>query len=154
MVTATDLRLAKMAKYIKIENDDDFTFLFNMFERARGRIRKEISVLDIEQSATVMRIYEALHMSDSSNTQEFTAAEEIKESPKAKNKPTKAPGSPSNVKATRLKSDLCHDHPYYGAVKVPRHDCKGCWAAYKKMNPSLYTLKRRQFERKNSKEAS
>jgi len=66
LVIATDLRLAKMAKYIKIENDDDFTFLFNMFERARGRIRKEISVLDIDQSATVMRIYEALRVSDSS----------------------------------------------------------------------------------------
>jgi hypothetical protein len=153
-VIATDLRLAKMAKYIKIEEDDDFTFLFNMFERARGRIRKEVSVLDIEQSATVMRIYDALHVADSSPVQEDTVAEGSKEIPKAKNRTTKAPRTPNSVKVTRPKSDLCRDHPYYGAVKVPRHDCEGCWAAYKKMNPSLYTLKRRQFERKNSKEAS
>lgn len=153
-MTATDLRLAKMAKYIKIEEDDDFTFLLNMFERARGRIRKEISVLDIEQSATVMRIYDALHVADSSPAQEDAVAEGSKEIPKAKNRPTKAPKNPNSVKVARPKSDLCRDHPYYGAVKVPRHDCEGCWAAYKKMNPSLYTLKRRQFERKNSKEAS
>ena len=153
-MTATDLRLAKMAKYIKIDDDDDFTFLFNMFERARGRIRKEVSVLDIEQSATVMRIYEALHEADSSTAQGFTTGEETEGNPKEKSKPTKALKSPSNAKAIRNKSDLCRDHPYYGAVKMPRHDCEGCWAAYKKMNPSLYTLKRRQFERKISKEAS
>jgi len=143
-----------MTKYIKIEDDNDFTFLLNMFERARGRIHKEVSVLDIEQSAIVMRIYDALHVADSSPTQEAKAAEGSKEIPKAKSRTTKAPKSTNSVKTTRPKSDLCLEHPYYGAVKVPRHDCEGCWVAYKKMNPSLYTLKRRQFERKNSKEAS
>ena len=142
-----------MAKYIKIENDDDFTFLFNMFERAKGRIRKEVSVLDIEQAAIVMRIYEALHVADSGEEESATTKESLVD-PKAKKRLTKAPRNSSNVKVSRPKSDLCHDHPYYGAVKVPRHDCEGCWVAYKKLNPSLYTLKRRQFERKNSKEAS
>jgi hypothetical protein len=28
--------------------------------------------------------------------------------------------------------NLCKDHPAYGAVRPPRTDCLGCWAAFKK----------------------
>lgn len=44
---------------------------------------------------------------------------------------------------------LCEEHPAYGAVRMPRTDCKGCWAAYEKLNPNTANLARAKFNRKN-----
>jgi hypothetical protein len=42
----------------------------------------------------------------------------------------------------------CKEHPKYEAKRVPRTDCKACWALYKQFHPLDYPLKRKDFERK------
>ena len=144
-----------MTKYIRIEDESDFIFLQNMFNRAISKIKNNASRFDIEQAETIMRIHESLcsasNQAPGSGTQEDSTIEQKNNATK-----TRVSKNPKSVrkssKPSRIRVNLCEDHPYYGAVRSPQHDCSGCWDAYKSLNPNAYEKKRRDFERKMSKE--
>jgi hypothetical protein len=143
-----------MTKYIRIENESDFIFLQGMFDRAINKIKTETSRFDVEQAETIMRIHESLYSATNKPSGEDNAGNVESIDKRAKKRVSKNPKSvrkSANHPTPRL--NLCEQHPYYGAVRAPQHDCDGCWKAYKSLNPNAYERKRRDFERKMSKEA-
>lgn len=144
-----------MTKYIQIEDESDFIFLRSMFDRAIGKIKANASRFDIDQAETIIRIHESLYNAkdeahDTSDKEQVSA---IKEENVTKKRISKNPKSVrKSSKPPKMRLNLCEEHPYYGAVRSPQHDCSGCWSAYKSLNPNAYEKKRRDFERKMSKE--
>lgn len=144
-----------MTKYIRIENESDFIFLRNMFDRAINKIKSNASRFDIEQSETIMRIHESLYNAEDKRLAPIVGEDNdtVNQEKNTKHRVSKNPKSvrkSSNPPKMRL--NLCEKHPYYGAIRAPQHDCKGCWDAYKSLNPNAYEKKRRDFVRKMSKE--
>ena len=140
-----------MAKYFRLEREEDIEFLVKMFDRAINKIKNNISTFDIEQAESITRIHDALHSAASiKDAVSLGIPEEaIAEDTKSNNVKKRTAKKPKS--STKLKFNLCENHPYYGAVRAPQQDCDGCWNAYKSMNPNSYTKKRRDFERKISK---
>jgi hypothetical protein len=140
-----------MAKYIRFERDEDVLYLQNMFDRAVNKIKNNVSTFDLDQAEIIYRVHDALHSAADVSTAEsigvpldVVVSDKLTTTPKAKSKKKSQP---------RVKSDLCKEHPYYGAVRAPQQDCDGCWNAYKKMNPNTYSRKRSEFERNMAKKA-
>jgi hypothetical protein len=142
-----------MAKYIRLELEEDLIFLQNMFNRAVNKIKNNISSFDLDQAEVICRVHDALH--SAANTNEALSLGVPREEIESHAKVSK-PAQEKRVKkqsVTKVKSNLCTTHPYYGAVRAPQQDCEGCWKAYKSMNPNTYSRKRKDFERKMEKSA-
>lgn len=75
---------------------------------------------------------------------------------KAKKKTAaKTPSTDDKIPKGKLDSSglSCTIHKTYEGKRVPRKDCPGCWAVYKKFHPMEYSSKRRTFltkQRSNS----
>jgi len=141
-----------MTKFIAIENDSDFDFLSRMFERALNKIKTNASKFDLDQAETIIRINDSIQNA-SKNLQEIE--NHIEENDAIKKRVSKNPKSSRKTsQPAKMRANLCEDHPYYGAIRSPQHDCSGCWNAYKSLNPNNFEKKRRDFERKMAKQAN
>jgi len=142
-----------MAKYIRLELEEDLIFLQNMFNRAVNKIKNNVSSFDLDQAEVIYRVHDALH--SAASTEEAVSLGVPQEEIASISKTTKSVAEKRNKKKpiSKVKSNLCTTHPYYGAVRAPQQDCEGCWTAYKNMNPNTYSRKRKDFERKMEKSA-
>lgn len=142
-----------MAKYIRLELEEDLIFLQNMFNRAVHKIKNNISSFDLDQAEVIYRVHDALH--SAANTEEAISLGVPQEEITSTAKSAKITSAKRDKKKSisKVKLNLCTTHPYYGAVRAPQQDCQGCWAAYKNMNPNTYSRKRKDFERKMEKSA-
>lgn len=113
-------------KSIKL-HDSDYELLLSIFNNSVRKIKRGAANFPPEVIDGVLRIVEALEEAESVEVITDSLPE------------TKVGLPPPN---------LCETHPNYAAKRAPRTECKGCWIAYKKMNPNSYELKRRAFLRK------
>lgn len=133
-----------MTKIILIENDQDFMFLANMFDRAIHKIKTEVSKFDLEQAERIIRIHDSIHSAEEDFSEESENNAEQNSVVQTKS---------SKARAPKMKLNLCPEHPYYGANRAPKHHCESCWNAFKDLNPLSYEKKRRDFDRKMAKES-
>lgn len=137
-----------MAKYVRFENEEDLAYATNVFDKYIAKIKANPAQYDLDHVENVFRISDSLH--SAADTAEASTlgvpakalSQDVTEASTAKSHKVK------KTPPRQEKSNFCEHHPYYQAKKVPRSDCSGCWAAYKKYNPLSYKLKRRDFERK------
>lgn len=141
-----------MAKYFRLERQEDIDFLIRMFDRAINKIKNNIASFDLDQAESITRIHDALHSSaETKDASILGVPEEAVEQDKAH---VKKPVAKKPKASAKLKYNLCVTHPYYGAVRAPQQDCDGCWGAYKSMNPNSFAKKRKDFERKANKQSA
>lgn len=126
-----------MPFFIRIEQPQDLEFLQSLMSNAVTKLKRGNTPID-SASEQIIRLHEcvfsAVPMKEASD---LGITDEFKEEKKPKAKPAES-------------HDLCATHPKYGAKRAPKTPCKGCWAAYKKLNPLSYDLAKRKFERTQS----
>ena len=147
-----------MARYIKIENDEDYQWLLLILENQLHKFKDGNSKLPIETIVQVERILEDLKIevdlqsASSSKLDSAAKAETIKSPAKSKT----ASEKPSlNKRTRRSKEEMqmvrsqakCNTHVTYTASRAPRTDCDECWKAYKKFHPLEYNRAKERFQR-------
>jgi len=141
-----------MAKYIRLELEEDLIFLQNMFNRAVNKIKNNVSSFDLDQAEIIYRVHDALHSAADVESASALGVPVSQLKIDTDNKPLRQK-STKKKQPSKIKLNLCETHPYYGAVRAPQQDCQDCWQAYKNMNPNTYSRKRKDFERKMEKSA-
>lgn len=141
-----------MPKYIRIDNESDLAWIQSLFERQLVKSRSGKSKIAPEDIEVIERLAESfnkiadvsdmLAIVNEDHTEEL--AQEIieKEAKPKRKRRTKA------EMAEERKGALCKKHPKYTAQRAPRSltECKGCWAAYKRMTtPYDYERARKKW---------
>lgn len=134
-----------MTWQIKIEDKDDLDLMKSLFEGSVRKIKGGTTLFDDESAARILRIYESLTNASEIPTE---STPEVRQDDTGKGKKNKGSGRGQSKTTNNFVPNLCSDHPSYGAIRPPRTDCKGCWAAYKRMNPTKYSLAKRDFDRR------
>ena len=120
-----------------------------------------IEIQTKEQFEYIKRIVENSHRMMHSNTSAYVeyldtvdALKKAFDNPAVTKNPEPELPSPAKKKTSAKKRSavaklpvFCKEHPTYGAKRAPRTDCKTCWEAYKRLNPTLWAPARRKFER-------
>src|SRR5688572_22602650 len=137
-----------MAYFIRVETKEDLDYLGQLFTDFVMKMKTARDPEDVARfvdiAPTIYRLHDAV-----SGAVKGKEAEKL-EVPKEEF-PEDFKKRPPSAKNTNHKYDLCSEHPFYGATRVPGKDCDGCWAAYKRMHPEKYDTARRKFELKMKK---
>lgn len=114
-----------MGYKIIINDKADYEWLVGLMARSKEKMKENPSVLS-EMAAHVLNVSDALEAAERVNTSSE------KKKPKI---------------VDEYIPNLCKDHPKNKAERPPRTDCKGCWEAYKRLNPLKYDVARRTYLR-------
>ena len=138
-----------MPKYVRFENDQDYQLVLGFFERSIIKMKADPAKYDLEQVESFYRVVEALKEAKTPQdavkigVPKETVKHDVEKAAEAK-RTRKSQAKPKG----RSKFNLCKTHPYNSLQRVPSTDCEGCWAAYKKLHPTEWQNKRREFDRK------
>ena len=135
-----------MAYYIKIDTKQQFEFIKRIVENSHVKMHSNVGAY-VEYIDIVDALKEAFD-----NPVDFRAVGQSIQ--KEEEKILEAATKSKTVNKTRKKlpavaklPSLCEDHPTFRAMRAPRTDCKTCWAAYKRLNPTKWANAHRKFLR-------
>lgn len=152
-----------MAKYIRIDNDNDYKWLCtvvkNWLNRDPNNTELVVNYVYIKNWETYLSnpVSVKAVFEEAENPEVVLVEADLKKvAPKPPKKITNKKTSKGKKKVTAAKKaskpivDVdpykCPDHPTYGAKYRSREDCSKCWNLYKQFHPLEFDKARRQFE--------
>lgn len=133
-------------------DDQDASWLLATMHKARRATLENASMYSLEVGQSVQRIVDVL---EAGGKEVVVATEEpVPEVAVATTKKGKAPRKKRQPREVIPRQHQCTEHPHYGGQRAPRTDCAGCWAFYKHLQPTRFTISRRKFELNQRRKAA
>lgn len=134
-----------MAYFIRLERTEDLEWLQSILNNSIAKLREGSSML-MAASENIVRVHDAVI--NAVPAKEGSVLGITEEFPGDIKVPAKKPAKKEKPQESEWMPNLCKTHPKNEIKRVPRTDCQGCWAAYKKLHPMKYDKAKRDFERR------
>lgn len=148
-----------MPVWVRIDEEEDYVYLRSLIRRGVEKCELNPGISP-ETADTSKRLLECLILATKDAPEKPQIEANVPEPKKTRKPATKSkktiesPYASGRAPRGSRKADLpnlCSEHPSYGAQRMPRTECTGCWDAYEQINGKAATAQARvRFRRKHT----